>query len=59
MNKYMTKKQAIKCFIEQYNGPVGDRTWKRSVWLDYTDALCDDGQISVFQHNSWTNPFAK
>ena len=57
MSKNMTKKQAISNFLSQYNGPVGDRTWKRCAWLDYTDALYKDGQISAAQFDNWTNPF--
>ena len=59
MSKYMTKKEAIRCFLEQYNGPVCDRTWKRCAWLDYTDYLCKSYQISSEQYDNWTNPFAK
>ena len=59
MSKYMTKKVAISNFLEQYNGPVGDRTWKYSSWADYTDYLCKEHQISQKQYDNWTNPFAK
>ena len=59
MSKYMTKKKAISIFLEQYNVPVGERPWKYYAWLDYTDALCKDEQISVVQYNNWTNPFTK
>ena len=62
MSKYLTKKQAERSFLElyngPYNGPYNDKIWKRCSWLDYTDALCKDGQISQAQFDSWTNPFS-
>ena len=59
MSKNLTKKQAISNFLSDYNGPHNDKTWKYCAWLDYTDALCKDGQISSEQYDNWTNPFAK
>ena len=57
MSKYMTKKETISSFLELYSGPYNDKVWKRCAWLDYTDALCKDGQISAAQYDNWTNPF--
>lgn len=59
MSKYMTKKEAISNFLEQYNDQRNDKTWKYYAWLDYTDYLCKHGQITAKTYDNWTNPFAK
>jgi hypothetical protein len=53
----LTKKQALKLFIEIYAGPQGDVVWKREAWNNLTDSLCKGRQISSHQYNTWTNPF--
>lgn len=59
----MTKQEAIQVF-KQYILPSviltygkNDKPAKAEAWNDYTDALCKNGQITVKQYNSWSNPF--
>lgn len=60
----MTKKQALRDFKEhvlpniplRHNGKV-DEVARSEAWNNYTDALCKDGQITLKQYESWTNPF--
>lgn len=30
---------------------------KRAAWNDYTDSLCKDGVITLYQNNSWEGPY--
>jgi len=53
----LTKKQALKMFIEIYAGPHGDVVWKREAWNNLTDSLCKERQLTERQYNTWTNPF--
>jgi len=53
----MTKKDALREFRSCDKVVRGDATWTRCNWLDYTDFLCRDGQITMRQYETWTNPF--
>ena len=53
----MNKKEVIAQFRSHVACPPGDATWRRCAWLDYTDYLCKEHQISQKQYNEWTNPF--
>ena len=54
----MTKAQALHNFIFYNQGVVpGDKVWTRTNWNDYTDYLCKNGDITMKQYESWTNPF--
>jgi hypothetical protein len=35
----------------------GDLIRCAEAWNCYTDSLCKDGQITLRQYESWTNPF--
>ena len=59
-----TKAQVLEQF--RYNWKVatlsnpslkGDRIAKYYAWNDYTDMLCKDGDITMNQYESWSNPF--
>ena len=58
-SKFLTKKQVISSFLDDYTWPRGDVVWKRAAWLDYVDCLCKDGQVSPSQYDNWTYPFSK
>jgi hypothetical protein len=30
---------------------------KRAAWNDFTDSLCKDGTITLYQNNSWEGPY--
>ena len=34
-----------------------DTIAKRESWNDYTDMLCQEGDITMNQYNNWSNPF--
>jgi type IV secretory pathway TrbF-like protein len=53
----MTKKDALKEFRSCGRVVRGDAIWTRENWNDYTDFLCRDGQITMKQYETWTNPF--
>ena len=53
----MTKKDALKEFRSCGQVVRGDAIWTRCNWNDYTDFLCRDGQITMKQYETWTNPF--
>ena len=59
-----TKKQVVAQFRELWADTValephwrGDSIAKRTAFNDYTDSLCKDGEISLNQYESWSNPF--
>ena len=54
---FMTKKDALKEFRSCGKVVRGDAIWTRENWNDYTDFLCRDGQITMKQYETWTNPF--
>lgn len=33
-----------------------DAALRRTIWNDYTDALCKSGTITQSQYNRWTHP---
>ena len=54
----MTKAQALYNFRHYQNGIVkGDVTYTRENWNNFTDYLCKNGNITLKQYESWTNPF--
>lgn len=59
----MTKAEALKQFksdLNEYNPSFlksGDTVAKREEWSIYTDALCKNGDITMKQYESWSNPF--
>ena len=59
--KYLTKREVVETLRELFRESPdqfsGDSTAKREAFNDYTDMLCKDGQISVKQYETWTNPF--
>ena len=59
-----TKAQALTQF--RYNWKVatladpsikGDKIRKRIAFGDFTDMLCKNGDITLKQYESWSNPF--
>ena len=40
---------------EQQLGYI-DRVARREDWNNYTDLLCQDGQITPWQYENWTHP---
>lgn len=55
----MTKKQAVKIFKYEIL-PLMDKSDKVAIicaWLDWTDILCKNGEITSRQYDNWTNPF--
>lgn len=57
----MTKQQAINIFKEEILPRISktDKVAIRCTWLDFTDYLCKDGQITQQQYSTWDNPFSK
>ena len=59
--KYLTKREVVETLRELFRESPdqfsGDIIAKREAFNDYTDMLCKDGQISVKQYETWTNPF--
>jgi hypothetical protein len=62
----MTKLQAMKIFkeeilpsiIKRYESDgIKDKPARAEAWNNFTDSLCEDGQITNKQYNNWTNPF--
>ena len=62
----MTKDQAMKIFkeeilpsiIKRYEmDGIKDKPARAEAWNNFTDSLCEDGQITNKQYNNWTNPF--
>lgn len=62
MKRKMTKKEALAEFkslyppILRFNGKV-DKVAMAEEWSNYTDSLCEDGRITLEQHESWDNPY--
>ena len=59
-----TKAQVLQQF--RYNWKVatladpsikGDKIAKREEWSYFTDMLCKNGDITLKQYESWSNPF--
>ncbi len=58
--KQMTKIKALKQFNEIWKNSKYKKTdviAKRTMWNDYTDALCKDGIITTNQYINWHQPF--
>ncbi len=56
----MTKIKALKQFNEIWKNSKYKKTdviAKRTMWNDYTDALCKDGIITTNQYINWHQPF--
>ena len=56
----MTKAEAMKEFRSLYRAwgyGKGDEVAKRTMWNDWTDSLCKDGQITQKQYENWGQPF--
>lgn len=59
----MTKQQAKQIFIEEYyNGNISqaihnDRVEVRCAWVDFTDYLCRNGDITQRQADTWVCPW--
>ena len=53
----MTKKEALKEFKSCDCVIKGNRIATAYNWNFYTDFLCKDGQITMKQYESWSNPF--
>ena len=59
-SRYMTKAEALRCFNELWKNTIYSRTdvtAKRTMWNDYTDALCKNGLITSKQYDTWDQPF--
>lgn len=55
----MTKKEALRDFLKNVwpNSKYKDAVAKCEAWNNYTDILCKNGDITITQYESWTNPF--
>jgi hypothetical protein len=59
----VTKAEIVRRFREDVLPHViahygrADRVAIREEWNNWTDALCKDGEISLQQYDSWSNPF--
>ena len=43
--------------IERYESDgIKDGPARRETWIDWTDMLCKDGQISDWQYMNWSQP---
>ena len=61
----MTRDEAIEDFIttvlpavvEEYEqGGIIDGPARREAWNNWTDSLCQDGLISDWQYDNWSQP---
>lgn len=54
----MTKKQAESLFKASYlpSIPANDKPALRQCWNDFTDSLCRNGEITMRQYGTWTQP---
>jgi hypothetical protein len=54
----MTKKQVETMFKEEVLPFINrsDKPALREAWNNYTDLLCKDGQITIRQYETWTQP---
>ena len=59
--KMLTKAQVVahcrEVFKKHPDAFKGDIPAKREYFNNYTDLLCKDGDITMKQYESWTNPF--
>ena len=57
----MTKAEVVaicrQMFKERAEHFKGDAIAQREFFNNYTDALCKDGEITLRQYETWTNPF--
>ncbi len=53
----MTKKQALETFKALGITLKSDAIHNREAWSYYTDSLCKNGEITLKQYESWSNPF--
>lgn len=62
MTRKLTKAQVValcRMTFREYPDqfPRGDVIAKREFFNDYTDSLCKEGDITLKQYESWSNPF--
>ena len=62
MRRKLTKAQVVamcRNYFREYPDqfPKGDVIAKREFFNDYTDGLCKDGDITLKQYETWSNPF--
>jgi hypothetical protein len=53
----MTKVEVLENFRALFVVVIGDSIQNRENWNDYTDALREENQITLFQYENWTNPY--
>lgn len=62
----LTKRDALRLFRENHLPYVRaqyerdgkpDRVARAEAWNNYTDELCKQGNITLKQYESWSNPF--
>jgi hypothetical protein len=55
----MTYENAVDTFTADFlpSIPADDSIMQREAFNNWTDSLCKDGQITIYQYENWDNPF--